>query len=78
MESQTPTKLEKLGIDFLDAPVSGGEPKAIDGTLAFMVGGEKEVFNRIMPFRDDGFVGLADRWHWRFSNQTGQSGYCLT
>jgi 2-hydroxy-3-oxopropionate reductase len=30
----------------LDAPVSGGEPKAIDGTLAFMVGGKTEVFER--------------------------------
>ncbi|WP_026395517.1 2-hydroxy-3-oxopropionate reductase [Acetobacterium malicum] len=51
VESQTcAKKLEKLGVDFLDAPVSGGEPKAIDGTLAFMVGGKKEVFNRIMPY----------------------------
>ena len=37
---------EKSGVDFLDAPVSGGEPKAIDGTLAIMVGGKKEVFDR--------------------------------
>lgn len=29
----------------LDAPVSGGEPKAIDGTLIFMVGGKQEVFD---------------------------------
>ena len=29
----------------LDAPVSGGEPKAIDGTLSVMVGGKKEVFD---------------------------------
>jgi 2-hydroxy-3-oxopropionate reductase len=29
------------GVDFIDAPVSGGEPKAIDGTLAIMVGGER-------------------------------------
>src|SRR5881628_2271791 len=28
------------GIEFLDAPVSGGEPKAIDGSLAIMVGGD--------------------------------------
>ena len=28
------------GVEFLDAPVSGGEPKAIDGTLAIMVGGK--------------------------------------
>ena len=32
---------------FLDAPVSGGEPKAIDGTLAIMVGGEAAVFERM-------------------------------
>jgi len=35
------------GISMLDAPVSGGEPKAIDGTLSIMVGGEQEVFNKI-------------------------------
>lgn len=51
VESQTcATKLKKIGVYFLDAPVSGGEPKAIDGTLAFMVGGQEEVFNRIMPY----------------------------
>ena len=37
---------EALGVSFLDAPVSGGEPKAIDGTLAIMVGGKKEVFDK--------------------------------
>jgi 2-hydroxy-3-oxopropionate reductase len=37
------------GVDFLDAPVSGGEPKAIDATLAIMVGGEKTVFDRVLP-----------------------------
>ncbi len=42
-------KLEGKGVEFLDAPVSGGEPKAIDGTLAFMVGGKQAVFDRIMP-----------------------------
>lgn len=39
-------KAEEKGVDFLDAPVSGGEPKAIDGTLAIMVGGKKEVLDR--------------------------------
>ncbi|MDG2957536.1 2-hydroxy-3-oxopropionate reductase [Actinobacillus sp. GY-402] len=39
-------ELEKKGIDMLDAPVSGGEPKAIDGTLSVMVGGKKEVFDK--------------------------------
>lgn len=40
---------EAKGVDFLDAPVSGGEPKAIDGTLAIMVGGKPEVFERALP-----------------------------
>lgn len=34
------------GIGYLDAPVSGGERGAIDGTLAIMAGGEAEVFER--------------------------------
>jgi 2-hydroxy-3-oxopropionate reductase len=38
--------LEAKGIDMMDAPVSGGEPKAIDGTMSVMVGGKKEIFNR--------------------------------
>lgn len=42
-------KLLEKGIEFLDAPVSGGEPKAIDGTLSIMVGGKKEVFEKILP-----------------------------
>jgi 2-hydroxy-3-oxopropionate reductase len=40
---------ETAGIEFLDAPVSGGEPKAIDGTLAIMVGGKPEVFAKVEP-----------------------------
>lgn len=39
-------ELEKCGVDMLDAPVSGGEPKAIDGTLSFMVGGKQETFDK--------------------------------
>ena len=31
----------------LDAPVSGGEPKAIDGTLSVMVGGDRAVFDQV-------------------------------
>ena len=38
--------LADRGIEMLDAPVSGGEPKAIDGTLSFMVGGKQEVFDK--------------------------------
>jgi len=37
----------KKGISMLDAPVSGGEPKAIDGTLSIMVGGEEETFLKV-------------------------------
>ena len=37
-------ELAKKGIEMLDAPVSGGEPKAIDGTLAVMAGGKEAVF----------------------------------
>ena len=40
---------EAQGVEFLDAPVSGGEPKAIDGTLAIMVGGKQEVFDEVEP-----------------------------
>lgn len=38
-------ELGKKGIEMLDAPVSGGEPKAIDGTLSVMVGGDKSLFD---------------------------------
>jgi 2-hydroxy-3-oxopropionate reductase len=37
------------GVPFLDAPVSGGEPKAIDATLAIMVGGDRQVFEKVAP-----------------------------
>jgi len=37
----------KKGVDMLDAPVSGGEPKAIDATMAVMAGGKEEVFESV-------------------------------
>ncbi len=40
-------ELEKIGVEMLDAPVSGGEPKAVDGTLSFMVGGKETVFDQL-------------------------------
>ena len=42
-------ELEKKGVEMLDAPVSGGEPKAFDGSLSFMVGGKQEVFDEYKP-----------------------------
>jgi 2-hydroxy-3-oxopropionate reductase len=56
MSSISPLVAQKVGaactakgIEFLDAPVSGGEPKAIDGTLAIMVGGKQGVFDKVLP-----------------------------
>jgi 2-hydroxy-3-oxopropionate reductase len=40
-------KVAQKGVAMLDAPVSGGEPKAIDGTLAIMVGGPQETFDQV-------------------------------
>ena len=40
-------ELARKGIEMLDAPVSGGEPKAIEGTLAIMVGGKEAVFEKV-------------------------------
>jgi 2-hydroxy-3-oxopropionate reductase len=37
------------GVDFSDAPVSGGEPRAVEGTLAIMVGGSEENFRKAEP-----------------------------
>jgi len=56
MSSVNPLVSQKIGascaaknVRFLDAPVSGGEPKAVDGTLAIMVGGEEAVFREVEP-----------------------------
>jgi len=43
-------ELAKSGIEFLGAPCTGSTPGAINGTLTFMVGGDKEVFERTKPF----------------------------
>ena len=42
-------ELAKKGVRFVDAPVSGGEPKAIDGTLSIMCGGAKADFDEALP-----------------------------
>jgi len=41
-------ELKKKGVDMLDAPVSGGEPGAIQGTLAIMVGGEEKTYKECL------------------------------
>lgn len=41
--------MNELGGDYLDAPVSGGEIGAREGTLSIMVGGDEAVFERVKP-----------------------------
>lgn len=57
MSSVTPVEskecydgLKKIGVGFIDSPVSGGEPGAINGTLAFMAGGDQKDFDALMPY----------------------------
>ncbi len=42
-------KIEKLGCDYVDAPVSGGELGAKNATLTIMCGGKEDVFNKVKP-----------------------------
>lgn len=42
-------KLGAMGIETLDAPISGSHPKVADRTITFMVGGKKDVFERVLP-----------------------------
>jgi 3-hydroxyisobutyrate dehydrogenase len=42
-------RLKELGLNFIDAPVSGGVRRAIDGSLAIMVGGDGAVIARVHP-----------------------------
>lgn len=52
-ESQTCyERLKEMGVGFVDAPVSGGEPGAIAGTLAIMCGGDQADFDRLKPVFD--------------------------
>ncbi len=43
-------RLAQSGVQFLDAPCTGSKPGAENGTLTFMVGGDKAVFDRVRPF----------------------------
>ena len=48
-EREIAARLKKLGVDYLDAPVSGGDIGAKEGTLTIMVGGEESVFEKARP-----------------------------
>jgi 2-hydroxy-3-oxopropionate reductase len=45
-------RLGEAGIEFLDAPVSGGEVGAVNASLTIMVGGKAEVFDKVKPLFD--------------------------
>jgi 3-hydroxyisobutyrate dehydrogenase len=64
MSSSSPTsskennkKLVQLGVKFVDAPVSGGVKKAIDGSLSIIVGGQKTHFEAVSPLL--GYMGKS-------------------
>ena len=65
----------KKGIESLDAPVSGGDIGARDATLAIMVGGKKEVFEKVLPVfqlmgKNIAYMGNAGAGqHTKMSNQ---------
>jgi 3-hydroxyisobutyrate dehydrogenase len=50
-------RLADSGLDFLEAPVSGSRPKAEDGTLTIMVGGERGAFESALPL----FEAMGER-----------------
>ena len=74
MSQKIAAECERKGVEMLDAPVSGGEPGAIAGTLAIMVGGKQEIFRPMRgPAERDGRDGESDRGHWgRQHHQAGE------
>ena len=61
-------RLREKGAHMLDAPVSGGQWGAIDGTLSIMVGGEQDIFDRCLPV----FQAMGQRATLMGSNGAGQ------
>ncbi len=61
-------RLKQQGVDMLDAPVSGGEQGAINGTLSIMVGGDPGVFERVLPL----FEALGKNIVWIGAHGAGQ------
>lgn len=72
------TKLKEIGVGFLDAPVSGGEPGAVAGTLAIMVGGEQAHFDAMKECFDilgSSALLIGDSGS-RQCGKAGKSDYC--
>jgi 3-hydroxyisobutyrate dehydrogenase-like beta-hydroxyacid dehydrogenase len=61
-------RLKNVGVDYLDAPVSGGDKGAIEGTLAIMVGGDEAAFTRAKPL----FEHLGKRITYMGASGSGQ------
>ena len=66
---------KKLGVSSLDAPVSGGDVGAKNGTLAIMSGGDKEIYDKVYPLfelmgKNIAYMGKAGAGqHTKMSNQ---------
>ncbi|MHA1195829.1 MAG: NAD(P)-dependent oxidoreductase [Promethearchaeota archaeon] len=66
---------KKMGVHAVDAPVSGGDIGAREGTLAIMVGGDKEIYEEILPLlqlmgKNIAYMGKAGAGqHTKMSNQ---------
>lgn len=61
--------LKESGVKFLDAPVTGGQKGAIEGTLSIMVGGDEEAFKRCLPI----FTALGKKAVYMGENGMGQA-----
>ncbi|CUR62710.1 NAD(P)-dependent oxidoreductase [Leuconostoc gelidum subsp. gasicomitatum] len=77
-------KGEKLGVQVIDAPVSGGDTGAENGTLSIMVGGSSTTFDQVLPiFKDIGqqivLAGSAGKGqHMKMSNNIGVAATVIT
>ena len=67
-------KINALGADYVNAPVSGGEVGAKAATLTIMCGGEEAVFERVRPFSEKMGKNITlVGWRWqRADDQSGQ------
>ncbi len=61
--------LKSMGVSFIDAPVTGGTGGAKNGTLAIFVGGEKSVYERILPI----FEAMGNNIHYMGKSGLGQA-----
>lgn len=68
-------KARKLAVSSIDAPVSGGDVGAREGTLAIMAGGDNEAYDKVLPFfklmgKNIAYMGKAGAGqHTKMSNQ---------